>query len=222
MRLSRSVRLGFAAVLLTFAADARAEWTAAAYLGASWTSPASLTLDQPARGIQVNWPRVEFTSRSFESPPYYGYRLAWFPSEQARVGVEGELTHLKVFARNGSLLPAVQRFSISHGLNLLVANVIWRQPANTRQRIWFTARGGVGVAVPHGESDVFGVAQEQYQISSIALQGAAGPVVRVASHVNAIVEYKVSTARPSVDVADGTITGRFTSQHVAAGLEVRW
>jgi hypothetical protein len=212
--------LVLAAALMANPADARAEWTVAGYLGASWTSPDSLALDQPANGVHLSWSDVTLRSRSFESPPYYGYRIGWFPSPNAPLGVQGELIHLKVFADSDALAPAVQRFSISHGLNLLLGSVVWRQPQERRVR--FAARAGIGVAIPHGESQVFGVSQEQYEVSSLALQGAVGPTVRLATHLGAIVEYKVTTARPAVSVAGGTMTGRYTSQHVAAGLEVWW
>jgi len=220
--IGRSVLLVAVAGLLTTARDARGEWTLTGYLGASRTASTSLTLDQPSRGVHLSWTDVSLASRSVESPPYYGYRLAWFRSRTARLGIEAELTHLKAFAEPGSLAPAVQRFSISHGLNLVLANVIWRQPPAPDRRVRFSARGGAGFAVPHGESEVFGVAQEQYEVSSLALQGAAGPIVRLASHLNAVAEYKLTTTRPSVSVAGGTMKGRFTSQHLAAGLEVWW
>jgi hypothetical protein len=40
--------------------------------------------------------------------------------------------------------------------------------------------------------------------------------------VRAFVEYKLTTAAPAVSVASGTISGRYTSQHVAAGMGVAW
>ena len=114
----------------------------------------------------------------------------------------------------------VERFSISHGLNLLVGNVVWRQPIARRVRI--AIRGGAGIAIPHGESRVNGVGQEQYEISSVALSGAVGPEFTLARHVRAFAEYKLSSAAPHVSVAGGTISGRYTSQHVAAGMGVAW
>ena len=218
----RSLLLFAAAALLSVARDARAEWVFAAYLGGSWTAPATLTVDLPSHGSRATWPDVPFDSRSLESPPYYGYRIGWFPSRTTRFGAEGELIHLKVYARPGALGPAVQRFSISHGLNLVLANVIWRQPIGAARRIGLSVRGGAGFAVPRAESDVFGMPQEQYEVSSLALQAAVGPQVRIATHLGVLAEYKLTTANPSVSVSGGTIKGRFTSQHLAAGLEVRW
>ena len=216
----RAFAIGGCAFLvgLGVAHPARADWTAAAYLGASVTAASDLTLEQPATGRRVKWTAVPLDSRSFESPPYYGYRVGWRPS--GRIGVEAELIHLKVYARPGALEPAVERFSISHGLNLLLANVVWRQPLGRRARL--ATRAGAGVAVPHGESRVAGVDRGQYEVSSAALQGAVGPELTLSRHARAFVEYKVTTTAPAVTVAGGTIQGRYTSQHVAMGLGVEW
>jgi hypothetical protein len=208
-------------VLIAIAVDARAEWTAAAFVGASHTSATSLTLDQPATGTRMSWSDVEFDSHSFEGPLYYGYRVGWFPSTTARFGIEGEWIHMKVFAKPGTLEPAIHRFSISHGLNLALANFIWRQPVATG-RVQLAVRAGLGFTVPHCESEVFGVVQEQYEVSSAVVQGAIGPRVTLTNHLGAFAEYKLTTTHPSVSVAGGSVEGRYTSQHLAMGLEVRW
>jgi hypothetical protein len=210
-----------AVLLVAQPRPASAAWSFMAFLGGSHTAPATLTLDQPATAIHVVFSRVPLDSRSLSSPPYYGYRLAWFPARGGAAGIEAELIHLKVFARTATMEPLVDRFSISHGLNLLVANFVWRQPGDAR-RLRLVARAGAGVAIPHAESRVGGVDQEQYEFSSAAFQAAAGPEFRLAEHARAFVEYKLTTTAPSVGVAGGTIHGRYTSQHVATGLGVEW
>lgn len=205
-----------------FALPARAEWTAAAYLGASHTVPATLTVDLTSPQVHETHDDVHFESRSFQSPQYFGYRGGWFPSADARVGIEGELTHLKVYAAEGALGPMVQRFSMSHGLNLVLVNVVWRTPLGRGVRL--TARGGAGFAMPHVESQIFdgtgAVYQEQYEISSAAFQGALGAEKRFRQHISAFGELKLTTASPKVHVPGGTIEGRYFSQHFAAGLGV--
>ncbi len=217
---SRLRRVSFICLLAIAcsAASARAEWTAAVYLGASHTVPATLTVDLTSPQVHEIHDDVHFESHSFESPQYFGYRGGWFPSADARVGIEGELTHLKVYAAEGALGPMVQRFSISHGLNLVLANVVWRTPLGKGVRL--TARGGAGFAMPHGESQILGVYQEQYEISSVALQGAVGIEKRFRQHISAFGELKLTTASPKVHVSGGTIDGRYFSQHAAFGLGV--
>jgi hypothetical protein len=200
---------------------AQADWSLAAYLGNTWTSPADLTVDRAASGGRTTLSDVTFDSRSFESPLYYGYRFGWF-QEGSGIGVEGELIHLKVHARPERLGADVRQFSISHGLNLLLANAVVRRPLPSSHRASMTARLGAGVTIPHAESDVGGVTQEQYEWGSLALQAAFGTEVRIAGGARLLAEYKLTTAAPTVSVAGGTIQARYLSQHLAAGLGVAW
>lgn len=193
-------------------------WLFAAFLGASWTAPATLNVDTVA--VRASFSRVHFHGDPFRAPQYYGYRLAWFPSARGPWGIEGEMIHLKVYANDGSLGPAIQRFWISHGLNLVLVNAVWRQTGQRRVRL--TARGGAGFSVPHGESTILGVTQEQYEAGSMSLQAAIGPEVTIAPHVAAIGEYKLTTVAPTVSVVGGTIKGRYTTQHLTFGLGARW
>jgi len=206
--------LGGAALLLLLiaASPARADWTLAAYLGSSFTQPATLTLVRGSASTRI--PDVHFAAKPFVSPPYYGYRVGW--RGRGALSVEAELIHVKVFARRTDLPAAVERFSISHGLNLVLGNVTWR--ARERGRAHFDIRAGAGVAIPHGESEIDGVAQEQYELSSLALQGGAALAVRLADHLDAFGEYKLTTAAPPVSVSGGHISGRYTSQHAAFGV----
>jgi len=219
--LTRALRAAaLAATLLVHPSTARADWSFGVFLGASHTMPSTLTLNLPAAGTHDTFSAVPLASRSFSSPPYYGYRLGWFGSGSRRIGVEAELIHLKIYAGDGALGPLVQRFSISHGLNLLLVNLVVRQPM--QRRVWLAARGGAGMAIPHGESRVGGIDQEQYEIASAAFQAAAGPEFALSRHARGFVEYKVTTTAPSVSVANGTVRGRYTSHHLAAGLGIVW
>ena len=197
---------------------AQAEWSAAAFLGASATLRTTLTLHRDGLP-DVTWRDVPLAGRAFESPPYYGYRVGWRPAH-GPVGVEAELVHLKVYAPDGAMAPPVERYSLSHGLNLLLGNAVFR--AAVARRLWIAARGGIGVAIPHAESRVAGVTQEQYEVSSAALQVAAGPRLTVGRHAHLFAEYKWTTTAPVVHVSGGTIGARYTTQHLAAGLEVTW
>jgi hypothetical protein len=193
-------------------------WLLAAYLGASFTAPSTLTVNTIA--VRGSYPDVRFHSDSFRAPQYYGYRVAWFPSETGSWGIEGEMIHLKVYAEDGALGPSIERFWISHGLNLVLVNAVWRQRGDRRVRMM--ARGGAGFSVPHAESTILGAVQEQYEVGSMSLQAALGPEVRLAPHVVAFGEYKVTTVAPAVSVVGGTIKGRYTSQHLVFGLGTNW
>lgn len=102
----------------------------------------------------------------------------------------------------------------------MLVNAVWRQTGDRRVRL--TARGGAGFSIPHAESVILGVFQEQYEAGSLSLQGAIGPEVTIARHLVAIGEYKLTTVAPTVSVVGGTIKGRYTAQHLTFGLGARW
>jgi len=224
---------GFALALLTGCpAPARGDWAFAGFLGASFTQPNTIVLDRPAAGTSVSLAGVHYAGRSFEAPPYYGYRAARLGE---RVGVEGEFVHLKAYANAAGPVTArggvdgrqidgrvplgdvLERFSMSHGLNLVLANVVW-YPGGRRGAVAASVRGGAGVAVPHGESTVDGLEQEQYEVSSLAAQGAFAVELRARGRLRLLAEYKLTTAAPHVSVSGGTVSGRFVSQHLVFGV----
>ena len=234
-----------AVVLLADAAPARADWVVAAFLGGAATQPATLRVEQPARGTDFEAHEVTFAGRSVESPVYYGYRIMWAQPRQGHVGFEAELIHLKVYAESQELVrvrgtlrgvpidrtmrfgEVVERFSISHGLNLLLANLVLRQPlggagAVRERRFVLAVRAGAGPTIPHPESTVGGRTHEQYEWGRVAGQVAAGLEVRVTTHVAALVEYKVTTTSQRVSVPDGWASGRFTTQHAVGGIGWRF
>lgn len=229
--------------LVGFPRSARAEWVAAGFLGGATTNRAALEIEQPVRRTALAIDDVSFAGRSLESPLYYGYRLMWTPADEARLGVEVEFIHLKVYAvtalpasvhgvLRGAAIDAtlrlddvVQRFAISHGLNLLLGNLVIRQPlvrgaSGTRQLV-FVGRLGAGPTIPHAETTIEGTAQEQYQWGRVAGQGAAGLEWRFARRLAALAEYKLTATPQRVRIPDGTASATIVSHHVVAGLAWR-
>ena len=211
-------------------------WAVGAFIGGVTTHQNTLTLDQPHAGTRVSMDPVGYHSRSLNSPIYYGYRVTWFARRS--FGVEGEFIHPKVFARTGDPVHAtgtiggepidatipmnsiLERFSISHGLNLLFLNAVFRKQLgrDANPRLLLTARGGAGATIPHAESEVKGRTQEQYEWGSPAFHAAVGGELRLVRVLFATMEYKFTTTNESVGVVDGTIQGRFSSHHLAVGV----
>jgi hypothetical protein len=237
--------LGVAIVLFASAAPAHADWVLAAFVGGAATQAATLRVVQPARGTDFAARDVTFAGRSLETPVYYGYRVLWARARQGRIGFEAELIHLKVYADTqvpvrvrGTIRDAavdrtmrfgdvVERFSISHGLNLLFGNVVLRQPlggagALQDRRSVLAVRVGAGPTIPHAESTIDGRMQEQYEWGRVAGQVAAGLEYRVARHLAALVEYKVTATSQRVSVPDGWASAGFTSHHVVGGMAWRF
>jgi hypothetical protein len=229
-----------AAWCLIAAAPASADdWTFAFFLGTCTTRSNTLTLDRPIEATHVSVTPVAYDARSFESPPYYGYRVG--RSISPRFGIEAEFMHAKAFSRTADPISAsgtigaaaidstvplssiMERFAMSHGLNFVLANVVYRQAiGNSPQpRVFVLARGGAGITVPHVESTIAGQNREQYEAGGLGLQAALGAELRVHGHLHSFAEFKATTTAESVDVASGTVSGRFTTLHFVAGIAWR-
>jgi len=236
MRRSAAVAVWLA---LGLAWPARSEWRVAAYLGGAASQRSSVAIDQPALGTNLRLRRVEFEGQSFRSPVYYGSRAGYVFGRG--FGVEAEFIHAKVFARvqrpvevDGMLRGApisgrrpmesiVGRFSISHGLNLLLGNVVYsrglgRRSRRSPPRVLLTGRFGVGGTIPHAESEVLGAAREQYQGGRPVVQTAGGVELRLWRGLHWVGEYKFTRSAQRVDIAGGTAETLLRSHHGIFGL----
>src|SRR4051794_35575149 len=128
---------------------AGAQWYVAGQLGANHTLPAAVSLDQPARSTSLRFDDVHFVAHPFQSPQYYSVRGGRLFGEARRWGVEGELVHPKGYADTplpvhvtGTLAGVavdattrmdtlVQRYSMSHGMNFVLLNLVGRFPLGT-------------------------------------------------------------------------------------------
>jgi len=112
----------------------------------------------------------------------------------------------------------VPQFSISHGLNYLLANAVLEQPVGPRTR--FCARLGAGATLPHPESNVMGDSRQGYQLGKPALQAAAGFTFRLWRGLNWLTEYKFTRTRQRVKIVAGEAETLVLSHHVVFGLGV--
>lgn len=228
------VSLALALVLL-LPAPAAAQWYVGAYLGGNSTQPSDVTVDQPAAASSFTFRDVHFSAEPLKSPQYYGYRFGRMFGAERRWGVEFELIHLKVIADTARTYQAsgliggdvaisgdiqmntfVQRYSMTHGLNYLLGNVVWRTPIGAHAVM---IRGGLGPTLPHAETTVNGIVQEQYEYGGPGVHGAAGLDLRIRGRFSAMVEYKLTMSRPEISVALGG-NGRVTAvtHQIAVGL----
>ncbi len=235
----RLMRLALLLVSVLAATGARAEWSVAGYIGGAHTQASSLRLRQPVLGTDLTFKQVEFSGESLQSPLYYGVRGGYFL--QRHFGLEVEFIHLKVFAGTaratraqgtlrGTVIAAdipinsvIERFSISHGLNLLLANGVIRHdfmrgPEEKLGRLLLAARVGAGVTIPHGESTIEDISQEQYQVGRAAWQLAGGMEFGIWRGLHLLGEYKFTRTNERVDVHAGTIETPLNSHHIIAGV----
>jgi hypothetical protein len=236
-----SIPVLMAAALLVSPRSSDAQWYVAGYLGASHTLPAPVTIDQPARGTSLTFDDVMFEARPFTSPQYYGVRVGRLFGERRRFGLEFEWLHPKVYSEtaravritgrlNGVPIDTitrmdeiVQRYSMSHGMNFALFNVVMRLPLaeagnGIASRVAVTARAGAGPMLPHAESTVNGESADQYEAAGVGYQVAGGVDVRLVGWLSAVADYKFGRATPEITIVDGT--GRTTANvhQLAFGL----
>src|SRR5262249_31982159 len=122
----------------------RGGWVIGGFLGASRTASSPLTISQPSLGNNLTFRDVQLRSESFKGPLYYGLRGGHFLPRMPWIGLEAEFIHFKVFSnpqqtvhatgvyhgapinRDLPLGQIVQLYSISHGVNLLLLNLVAR------------------------------------------------------------------------------------------------
>jgi opacity protein-like surface antigen len=217
------------------------ELTLSYFLGGAHTLDSDLKISQPGLGNQLRFDKISFAGRSFENPLYYGIRAGFYPRRASRLGVEAEFVHLKVYAKTGkrvqisgthnglsinrqdTLDRIVQNYSISHGVNLLLVNgvlrhAIQRDRASGRGRVMLAGRFGIGATIPHTESTIDGLHQEQYQWGRFALQISGGAELRLWRGLYAISEYKFTYTNQQGKVVSGEAESRLRSHHGAVGV----
>lgn len=226
------------AALLVLPATARAQWYFDGYLGASRTRPADVSVDQPSTQLAIDYLDVEFAGESFTTPPYYGWRVGRRFGARERFGLEFEFLHVKVIADTsqqyetrdrsglldlmapGPMSDLVERYSMTHGLNFLFVNAVYRQPFGGGRHA-LVARVGAGPTMPHAESTVLGQPQEQYEYAGPGAQAAAGATIGVWERVSAIAEYKLTFARPEITLAvDGVGHTTTLTHQIAFGFSI--
>jgi hypothetical protein len=234
------VRLAASILALAVTAPAFAEWTVGAFAGGCRTGNTSLTLVQPAADTSVTFVPVRYRSASFEMPIYYGYRVGAFLAPRW-LGVEGELIHMKVIADTARVSRAqgtvggqavagpraidsvLDRFSITHGVNLLLANVVVRRAGTaaspSRAPRWMlVGRIGAGASIPHPESTSGGLSLERYEWGAFSIQGAAAAEVRITGPLYVSGEYKLTRTVQDVTIAGGSARTPLVTHHLVAGL----
>ncbi|MBA3963790.1 MAG: outer membrane beta-barrel protein [Chthoniobacterales bacterium] len=226
-----STRIALAALLLGlagFTATARAEIDFSIFTGVALSQDSDLDLHQNG-GTNLTFHKVSFKGRDFETPPYYGARLLWYPSQESHWGFGAEFFHLKLYTETGDTVhvtgqrngigvddneridDTVQQFSISHGLNFALADIVYRwQPGQRGQDFFGHLQPyvglGLGAVIPHVESEVNQEFHEEYQVHGPGVQALAGVNVSLTKHWGLLFEYKFTYADlDSLDIPHGSI-----------------
>lgn len=220
---------------------ARAELDLSVFTGVALTQDSDVDLHQSG-GTDLAYRDVAFEGRDFETPPFYGARLLYFPSEQSHWGFGAEFFHIKLYAqtdetthvtgrRNG--LPVdgneriddtLQQFSLSHGLNYALGDIVYRWLPGQRGEDFLGHLEpyvglGLGASIPHVETEVNGNFHEEYQFRGPGVQGLAGVNVNLTKHVGLLFEYKFTYSNlDSLDIPGGSIEVTPLTHNIVAGL----
>jgi hypothetical protein len=208
------------------------------YIG--WAAPfkTNVRIDSPPQATDVTFDSIHFQTRSFEGPLYYGVRAGRMFGP--RFGAEIEMTHLKIYADvdtpvtasgvihglpvNGVMTPrsVVQQLSVSHGLNMVLANVVTHFPFGTasggRPRAVLTARFGVGPTVSHTEGNLLGMTAEHYESGGVAMQAAGGMEFPFWKSLHAFGEYKYTTTWQHLSVGSAAVELSPGTHHLVTGI----
>lgn len=226
---------------LVFANAARAEFNLSIFTGVALSQDSDLDLHQTG-GTDLTFHDVSFEGRDFETPPFYGARLLYFLPNDSHWGFGAEFFHLKLYAQTGDTTRVtgtrngvgvddnepidntLQQFSLSHGLNYALADVVYRwQPGERGEDFLGHLQPyvglGLGAAIPHVESEVNGNFHEEYQFHGPGVQALAGVNVNLTKHWGLLFEYKFTYANlDSLEIPNGSIEVTPLTHNIVAGL----
>jgi len=212
------------AVVLFASPAARAEFQISAYGGANTANNSDVTLNTPLVNGTFD---VDWFGDSFEAPPYWGIRGAWWLDDfnLPRWGVAIDYTHAKVKADldDPDLHGRFSTLELTNGLNTATLNALYRAPLGHR----FTLYGGAGagVAFPHVEVETVPSQGKtfEYQVTGPTVQGLIGIDVDLAYGFSAFAEYKANFSWNDADlVGGGTLETNVLTHQFAVGLSYRF
>ena len=231
-----------AALVAGLAFTARAEVDLSIFTGVALSQDSDLQLRQQG-DTDLTFHGVSFEGRDFSSPPpYYGLRFLWFPPEASHWGFGGEFFHMKLFAETGDTVhvtgrrdgmsiddyeqfhDTIQSFNLSHGLNYALGDIVYRWSPGDRGKDFLGhlqpyVGFGLGVAIPHVESNIDGVFHQEYQLRGPGVQGLGGVNVNLTQHWALMFEYKFTYANlGALDIPGGSIEVTPLTHHLVTGI----
>lgn len=224
-------------VLLTFPVPASAQWYLEGALGGNHTLDTNVSIRQTSTDLALDFHDVRFAAVPNAPRRYYAVRAG---QRWGRLGWEVEQIHLKAVADTSRAYdvtvvsgtpPAqgaqpmnlvVQEYEMTHGVNLVVLNLVFRRalgdPATGRMTA--ALRVGAGASFPHAETTVNGGSVHHYEYGGPGGQAAAALYVRLWPRVAALAEYKFTYTRPRIDIDGGTGWTTLVSHHLVAGVSL--
>lgn len=239
MQQARKWRLPLVCMLLGTSANVVAETSISIYTGTSFTRRSDLHVTQSSTASNATFEDVAWKAKPFTPAPYYGLKASHFLESNPKWGVSLDFTHYKMYADtarssivtgqwNGApvdtsapLGQRVQRFEISHGVNMIALNVLyrWSDPAGSVPgRLQPYVGGGPAYYLLHPESTINNRSfSGGYQGSGLGIQVLVGLHYPVTRQLGLFAEAKFNAGKARMDVADGQADTPVRSVHGIAG-----
>lgn len=223
------------AVLALSSVEVQAEWRHEVYGGRSDMFDSDVWLHRPG-GTDLTLSDVPWRGESLRPPIYYGTRLTYW-SDAVPWGLALDFTNAKMIARSDDTVAVggthagvpvsgdetagdtISSSQISHGLNLLTLNGLYRFGDSCGLGAY--AGLGAGVAIPRVETGVGGVETQDDQVGGPVAQGLLGFTYNLYGRFSVFAEYKLSYADISADLGGGTLDMKPWTNHFLAGLSFR-
>ncbi|MGH8750877.1 MAG: hypothetical protein ACREUV_04150 [Burkholderiales bacterium] len=225
-------------------AAARAENVFSLYTGGSYTLNSDIRVQQS--NTDATFHDVSWDAKPFKAPPYYGVRFNHFFENAPHWGAGLDFTHYKIFAQtdrvvlvdgifNGTpvnqsapLNQRVQKFNITHGVNIIAANIFYRwtdffaSEAFPHGRLQPYFGGGLVYYILHPENTINNVQNdERYQGSGFGYQVLGGVHYGLTKHIGLFVETKFNSGNAHVSTASqGTAETSLNTFHLIAGISL--
>jgi len=226
-------------LLAAISGVAHAETQLAIYTGTSLSRDSDLRISQPGSATDLALRGVQWDARPFHPAPYYGLRASYFPDQAENWGLAVDYTHYKMYARTDRYVPVdgawrgthvsavapmnqyVQQFELSHGVNLVSLNAVyrWPQPGPAAGRVVPYVGAGIAHYRPHSENQVGGVAHEtSYVPSGLGYQLFGGAQYRWTERTALFAEGKFNAGTAKVDIAGGHAETALRTFHLLGGV----
>ena len=169
----------------------------------------------PDRTDTLTW-----EGRSFDAPPYYGWRATYWASPEFGYGLY--FAHNKVYPKDNVLPAGYSKLEFTDGLNTLTVNA-YRRWENAIAGLTPYVGGGVGLSIPHvevvsGASETFG-----YQVTGSAATWIAGASYPISDQWSVFGEYKGTYTQNDADLdTGGSLSTDIITNAVNVGVSFRF
>ena len=169
----------------------------------------------PDRTDTLTW-----EGRSFDAPPYYGWRATYWASPEFGYGLD--FAHNKVYPKDDVLPAGYSKLEFTDGLNTLTVNA-YRRWENAIAGLTPYVGGGVGLSIPHvevvsGASETFG-----YQVTGSAATWIAGASYPISDQWSVFGEYKGTYTQNDADLdTGGSLSTGIITNAVNVGVSFRF